>query len=129
MTTVLRRWSFVLVGLVLASILAIASLADGDSPIRVAIGFAIVLGYAVVLAVLQGRSATASVLTGHPVDEWWTTINGRALAMSGIVGAVAALGGFIVAEVTGGDASGYALVAALIGFAYLGTIIWYRLRG
>ena len=128
MTTAIRRWWFVLVGGALGAILAVADLAWRGVPTRAATTFAIVLGYSLIVAMLQTRSETASALAGRPVDERWAAINVRALAISGQLGAFVALGGFVAAELTGADGSQFALVGAVVGFAYIGTIVWYRLR-
>ena len=97
-------------------------------PGRALTDLAIVAGYTVVLALLRTRSETASVLAGAPVDERWQAINLHALAAAGLVGAVVELGGFVVAEATGHDWSGFAIVAGTVGIAYIGGVIWFRSR-
>ena len=121
-------WWLVLVGLAVGGVLGLADLAANGSPGRALIDVAIVGGYTLVLALLQSRSETASVLAGSPVDERWAAINLQALATAGLVAAVVSLGGFVLAEVTGHDWSGFAIVAGAIGIAYIGGVIWYRWR-
>jgi len=122
------RWWLVLVGLVVGGAMGAADLVGSGSPARALTDLAIVAGYTVVLALLRTRSETASVLAGSPVDERWQAINLHALATAGLVGALVALGGFVVAEATGHDWSGFAIVAGTVGIAYIGGVIWYRSR-
>ena len=80
------------------------------------------------LSLFRTRSETASVLAGSPVDERWQAINLHALAGAGLVGAVVSLGGFVIAEASGHDWSGFAIVAGTVGIAYIGGVIWFRSR-
>jgi hypothetical protein len=126
--SVLGRWWLVLFGVVLGCIMAAADLAYSGSPSRAVTDLVILVGYTLILSFLRTKSETASALAGHPVDERWQAINLRALAAAGIVAACVALGGFIVAEVTGHDWSGFAIVGGAVGIAYIGAVIWYRWR-
>jgi hypothetical protein len=105
-----------------------ADLAMNGSPSRAVTDVAILVGYTLVLTVFRGRSETAGVLAGQPVDERWQAINLHALAAAGMIGAFFALGGLILAEATGHDGSGFAIVAAAIGAGYIGGIFWFRWR-
>ena len=122
------RWWLVLVGLAVGGVLGLADFISSGSPGRALIDVAIVVGYTLVLALLQSRSETASVLAGQPVDERWEAINLHALAMAGLVAALASLGGVVAAQVTGHDSSGFAIVAGAVGIAYIGGVVWYRWR-
>lgn len=131
MTTIrswLGSWLLVLVGLAIGGVLAAADLAANGSPSRAATDVAIMAGYTLILTVLRSRSETASTLAGRPVDERWQAINLQALAAAGVIGGFVALGGFVVAEATGHDPSGFVIVAAAIGLSYIGGVIWYRWR-
>lgn len=131
MTTIkslLGTWWLLLVGLALGSVMAAADLAANGSPGRAATDVAIMVGYTLVLTALRSRSETVSALAGRPVDERWQAINLRALAVAGLIGAFVALGGFIVAEATGHDSSGFAIVATAVGVSYIGGVTWYRWR-
>ena len=121
-------WWLVLVGLAVGVVLGLADLAANGSLGRAVIDVGIVGGYTLVLALLQSRSETASVLAGSPVDERWAAINLHALAAAGLIAAFVSLGGFALAEATGHDWSGFAIVAGVIGIAYIGGVIWYRWR-
>jgi hypothetical protein len=122
------RWWLVLVGLVVGGGLGLADLVSTGSASRAVTDVAIVAGYTLILTLLRSRSETASALAGLPVDERWESINLHALATTGLIGAIAALGGFAAAELTGHDASAFAMVAGIIGIAYIGSVIWYRWR-
>jgi hypothetical protein len=122
------RWWLVLVGLVLGSIVGIADYVANHSLSRALIDVAIVAGYSGVLAIFRARSETASVLAGIPVDERWQAINLRAMALAAQIGGLVAIGGFVLAEASGRDWSGFAIVAGAIGIAYIGGVVWYRSR-
>jgi hypothetical protein len=112
----------------IGGIMGTADLVGTGSLSRALTDFGIVAGYALALAFLRNRSETASALAGRPVDERWQAINLHALAAAGLIGALVALGGFLVAEATGHDWSGFAIVTGAIGLAYIGGVVWYRWR-
>ena len=121
-------WWLVLVGVVVGAVLGLADFIATGSASRALIDVAIVGGYTLVLALFRSRSETASVLAGLPVDERWESINLHALATAGLIAAVVSLGGFVAAEVSGRDWSGFAIVAGVIGISYIGGVIFYRWR-
>jgi hypothetical protein len=123
-----RGWGLVLVGLSIGGMLGGADFVASGSLGRSLIDVAIVAGYTVALAVFRARSETASVLAGSPVDERWEAINLRAMALAGQIAGLAALAGFILAEASGHDWSGFAIVAGAVGLGYVGGVIWYRSR-
>ena len=123
------RWSFVLFGVGLGLVFAVADLAQGVPPIHALIAFAVVAGYGLALTLLRSRSETASALAGRPVDERWQDASLRAVAASGMVGAIVALGGFVIAEATGHDGMEFAIVAGAVGLAYIISVVWFRVRG
>src|SRR5271157_3937272 len=126
--SLLGAWWLVLVGLAFGGVMGAADLAANGSPGRAATDVAIMVGYTLLLTAFRSRSETISTLAGRPVDERWQAINLRALAAAGLLGAVVALGGFIVTEASGHDSSGFAIVAAAIGVSYIGGVVWYRWR-
>jgi predicted membrane protein DUF2178 len=126
--TTLSKWFVPAVGLVLGLLIAAAELGRNASPWQAAVAFAIVAGYALALRALQSRSDMASLLSGLPRDERWTSINLRALSLAAQVMAVVLVGAFLVTQFTGGDADTYARLGAIFAVAYLGGLIWYRVR-
>ena len=126
MTRIIRRWQIVVVGAILGLAIAAAEAAAGLAPDRALTAFLIVTGYSLVIAALQGRSETASLLAGNPVDERWRLINERAAVFMALVGTAVSLGGFIAFEFTGRDATGFGIVASAMGLAYLAGVGWHR---
>lgn len=128
MTKPMSRWAVPLLGLVLGLLFAVATMGRQASPVQVVVAFAIVAGYAVGLRALQSRSDMASLLSGLPRDERWSSINLRALSLAAQVIAVVLVGAFLVAQFAGGDAMPYAWLGAVFGVAYLGGLAWYQRR-
>jgi precorrin-3B methylase len=126
--TTMSRWFVPVVGIVLGLLIAAAELGRNASPWEAVVSFAIVAGYALALRAFQSRSDMASVLSGLPRDERWTSINVRALSIAAQVMAIVLVGGFLVAQVSGGDADTYARLGAIFAVAYLGGLGWYRWR-
>ncbi len=126
--TTLARWFVPAVGLVLGVLIAAAELGRNASPLQAVVAFLIIAGYALALRALQSRSDMASLLSGLPRDERWTSINLRALSLAAQVMAVVLVGAFLVTQFSGGDADTYARLGAVFAVAYLGGLIWYRAR-
>ena len=126
--TTLSRWFVPAVGFVLGLLIAAAEMGRNASPWQAALAFAIVAGYALALRALQSRSDMASLLSGLPRDERWTSINLRALSLAAQVIAVVLVVAFLVAQFSGGDADTYARLGAIFAVAYLGGLVWYRWR-
>jgi len=126
MTRTRTRWLVPAVELILGLLIAGSLLGQSASPAQVAISFGVVLGYAIVLVVLQSRSAVASLLSGMPRDERWDTINLRALSLASQVLAVALVAAFLGTQLHGGEAIPYALMGGLFAIACLGGVAWYR---
>ncbi len=128
MTMLVRRWQVLVAGVVLGGLMAAAEVAAGLAADRSVTAFVIVVAYAAVIAAFQGRSETLATLAGNPVDERWRLINDRAAMLMALVGVAVSLGGYAVAEVAHRDSSGFAIVAAAMGLAYIGGVAWYRSR-
>ena len=117
-------WVAVVIGVVIAA----AELVGGDSIQQAAVSIMIVVGFAVLVTLLRGRSDTASSLAGRPVDERWEHISLEASALAFAVSALATLGAFAIAEATGGAWQPYAMMAVVMGLAYLGSLVVVRAR-
>ena len=128
MTTTMSKWLVPGVGLVLGLLIAAAAMGRDATPIQAVISFAIVAGYALAVGALQSRSDVASLLSGRPRDERWESINLRALSLAAQVLAVVLVAAFLVAAFGGGDAMPYAWLGAVFGIAYLGGLVWYRIK-
>ena len=126
--TTLSRWFVPAVGFVLGILIGAAELGRNASPWQAALAFAIVAGYALALRALQSRSDMASLLSGLPRDERWTSINLRALSLAAQVMAIVLVGAFLATQFAGGDADTYARLGAIFAVAYLGGLVWYRMR-
>jgi len=117
-----------LAGILLAAILGAVEVVRG-APIPEAIAVvAIILIYALALVRLRGRSETASMLSGTPVDERWQAIHDRAIVVAGEITAAVLVVAFIVAKAVGADAWPYAWTAAVLGGSYLAAVAWFRVR-
>ena len=128
MKTTMSKWAVPAVGFIIGLLMAAAILGRGATPFQAGISFVIVAAYAVGLRLFQGRSETASLLSGLPVDERWNAINQNALAIAGAVMATVLVAAFIVTQFMGGDAMPYAWLAAVFSVTYIGGIVWYRWR-
>ncbi|MBI3747379.1 MAG: hypothetical protein HY262_00800 [Chloroflexi bacterium] len=126
--TTWSRWFVPAVAFVLGVLIAAAEMEQDASPWQAALAFAIVAGYALTLRALQSRSDVASLLSGLPPDERWSSINLRALSLAAHVIAVVLVVAFLGARFSGGDADTYARLGAVFAVAYLGGLVWYRSR-
>jgi hypothetical protein len=115
-------------GLVIGAVLIGIEISQGARLDRAAGGVAILFAYAAALWFFQNRSDTVSALAGRPVDELWQVIHQRALAAAATIAAIVALVGFGAMEWLGRDNWQFALMAGVIGFGYIGGVIWYRWR-
>jgi Na+/H+ antiporter NhaD/arsenite permease-like protein len=123
-----RRWQALIGGVIVTVILGGLGLAQGVSPAKTIVAYSILIAFTFTISLLQGRSEILAVFAGNPVDERQQLIHLRALAMAAEVAVVVALCGYVVAEMTGHDSVGFAIVAATLGFGYMGSVIWLRVR-
>jgi hypothetical protein len=128
MTTSRGRSPVLAAGFVIGIALGVAELL-GDAPLWSAIlTAAFPIGYAIVVTVIAQRSDTASVLAGRPVDERAEHLDREASSWALGISAVVVLVSFAVAQVSHADATPYAFIAAVIGVAYLGSVLILRVR-
>lgn len=128
MTTTLRRTPVLFVGIVIGLVMGGAELVAGAALWRAALAAAIPMAYALLVTVVARRNETASALAGHPVDERWEHINLEASTWAFGISAIVVLGAFVVAEATNGDWAPYAFIGAVMGLAFIGSLVVVRLR-
>ena len=128
MTTSIARSPVLWIGLVIGLVIAASGLVGGESILAATISLVVVLGFVVLMALLQGRSETASSLAGRPADERWEHISLEASAYAFAVSALATIGALAITQATGGAWGPYALVAGVMGLAYLGSLAVVRAR-
>lgn len=116
------------IGAVIGLVLAASELLGGDSIVTAAVSIAIVIGFAMLVTLLQGRSETAASLAGRPVDERWEHIGLEASAYAFAASALATLGALAIVQATGGDWQPYAGVAVIMAIAYAGSLVVVRAR-
>jgi hypothetical protein len=115
-------------GLVVGLIIGGADLVAGHQAWVAALGFAIPVGYAILVALVASRSETVSVLAGRPVDERWQHINLVASTWAFGASAIVLLVAFVVADATGGDRLPWAFMGAVMAAAYVGSLAIVRVR-
>lgn len=126
--TTFSKWFVPGVGLALGLVVGVAEMGRSGNPVQATVAFALVAGYALLLRAFQSRSDMASLLSGVPRDERWTSINVRALAVAAQVMALAVAIGFLATQFGGGDTETYARLGAIFAVAYIGGLVWYRSR-
>jgi hypothetical protein len=127
-TTMSGRWTTPAISLLLGLVFLAAATLGGD-PRAGLLMLAVMVIYTVVLVTLSRRSETVGILMGRPVDERLAAFSLHATAVAGIVAILVALGGFVWSIAQGGSGNDFAMVAASGGLAYLGALLWFRLRG
>lgn len=113
--------------------LALAGVLVGVSVARHRIGDAIwlgaiLVGYAVLLFALSGRSEAIALLASHEMDERRRRIDEFAAATAGRLMSVVLVTGFVVQLARGADAAVWANLCAAFGFVYIGALLWGRRR-
>ena len=129
MSTRISRWAVPALALVIGVLIVAAGIDRHASPVQYVVGFAVVVGYAIGLRLLQSRSDMASLLSGLPRDERWESINQRALSLGAEVIAIVLVGAFLVAQFAGFDATPYEALGVIFAATYLGGLAWYQARG
>ncbi len=123
------RGRYVVSGLCLAIAAVLVGVSVAHHHVGDAIWFgAILVGYAVLLFALSGRSEAVALLASHDMDERRRRIDEYAAATAGRVMALVLVGGFVVQLARGADAMVWANLAAVFGAAYIGALLWGRRR-
>jgi hypothetical protein len=82
-----------------------------------------------VIFLAGGRSETIRGLRGDGRDERFCQLDVRATAFAGTVAIVGILVGFMVDVARGGNGEPYVWLGAVAGVAYVGAIVYQRVRG
>jgi hypothetical protein len=127
-TTMSAKWGVPAVALLLGALFFAASALGGQPLLGIGM-FAVMAVYGLALVLFGGRSETVGVLRGQPVDERLAGFSVVATAVAGIAAILVALGGFLWQIAHGESGAEYVLVATAGGLAYLGALVWLRLRG
>jgi Na+/H+ antiporter NhaD/arsenite permease-like protein len=91
-------------------------------------GLALMVTIAVAVLVVRRRSETVQGLLDRR-DERIVQIDVQATAFAGSVVIATVLLAFMVEIAQGHDGSPYAALGAIGGAAYLGSVVWHRIRG
>jgi hypothetical protein len=127
-TTSRVRNPVLVAGIAIGVVLGAAALLGDAPPWTAVLSAAIPIGYAVVVTLIAPRSDTASVLAGRPVDERAEHLELVASSWALGISAAVVLASFVVAQASRADAVPYAFMAAVIGVAYLGSLLVLRAR-
>jgi presenilin-like A22 family membrane protease len=82
-----------------------------------------------VIFLAGGRSETIRGLRGDGRDERFCQLDVRATAFAGTAAIVGILVGFMVDVARGGNGEPYVWLGAVAGVAYVGAIVYQRVRG
>lgn len=99
----------------------------GGRPMDGVIGLVVMLAFTGALLVLGRRSETVQGLLDHR-DERIAGIDLKATAVTAVAMIVAVLVGFVVNIAHGGSGEPFAALGATGGVAYLGALLFFRLR-
>jgi hypothetical protein len=113
--------------LAIAGVLVGVSLAHDQVADAIWFG-AILVGYAVLLFSLSGRSEAVALLASRDMDERRRRIDEFAAATVGRAMALVLVAGFVVQLARGADATTWANLCAAFGAVYIGALLWGRRR-
>jgi len=123
------RGRYVVGGLCLAVAGVLVGFSVAHGQVADAIWFgAILVGYAVLLFALSGRSEAVALLASRDMDERRRRIDEFAAATAGRVMALVLVTGFVVQLARGADATMWANLCAAFGAVYIGALLWGRRR-
>jgi cobalamin synthase len=99
----------------------------GGRPGDGVLGLLVMLAFTGALMLLGRRSETVQGLLDHR-DERITGMDLKATAVTAVAMIVAVLVGFVVDIARGGSGEPFAAIGAIGGLAYLGALLFFRLR-
>jgi hypothetical protein len=100
----------------------------GGQPVTGAIALAVMVAFSAGLVLLGRRSETVDGLFSRR-DERIASMDLRATAVTAVVMILVCLAGFVIEVARGHSGQPYDLIAAVGGIAYIGALVWFRLRG
>jgi hypothetical protein len=122
------RWFMPAFAGVLGLIVFAAQWIGGD-PTGGVISLGIMLGFAALLLLLEGRSGAIAVMNRPAVDERARRIDLHATAFAGVVLVTVVIGMFLYEVARGRDPSPYAQLGAVGGLSYLAALVIMQRRG
>jgi hypothetical protein len=128
MRSMLRRQQGIIGAVALSVALGAFGTSQGASPEKTVFSFGICIALILAIGALQGRSEAATVFAGNAADERQRMIHFRAIEFAGEVTIALSIGGYVVVELMHGDTTGFAVIAAGFGFAYVAAVLWLRSR-
>lgn len=81
------------------------------------------------VVLLAGRSETIRGLRGDGRDERFAQIDLRATATTGVILITVVIIGWLVSIAHGGNGGPYGWLAAIAGLTYIGSAVYFRVRG
>ena len=127
MTTIVRS-PVLVIGVVIGLVFGAAELVGGGAAWSAFVAAVIPVAYGLVVTLVGRRSDTASVLAGRPVDERSEHLNQEASTWAFGITAVVVLGAFVVTNAGRGDWAPYAAIAAVMGLAYVASLLVLQAR-
>ena len=124
----IARSPVLIVGVLIGLVFGVANLAGGGAAWSALIAGVIPIAYGLVVTLVGRRNDTASVLAGRPVDERSEHLNQEASTWAFGITALVVLGAFVVTNAGRGEWAPYAFVAAVMGLAYIGSLLSLQAR-
>lgn len=120
------KWTIPVFSLVLGLVLLGANIAGKQLALGLwSLGVMVVFGLVVLLG---GRSETIRGLRGDGRDERFAMLDLQATAIAGLALIIAVIVAFIVEVARGNSGEPYDWLGAIAGLAYLGAIVFLRIR-
>ena len=122
-----KYWVTPVTGVVIGLLYLIA-FSIGGQPVPGVVALAVMVAFSAGLVLLGRRSETVDGLLSRR-DERIASMDLRATAVTDVVMILACLAGFVIQVARGHSGQPYDLLAAIGGVTYIGSLVWFRLRG
>jgi uncharacterized membrane protein len=113
---------------VVVGLLYLIGFSIGGQPVLGMVALAVMVVFSAGLVLLGRRSETVHGLLSRR-DERIASMDLRATAVTAVVMILVCLAGFVIQVARGHSGRPYDLIAAVGGVAYIGSLVWFRLRG